>query len=79
MNSQTIKVYLCQQKSFTYECKMFNNLLEADNYYYNNIANNKDNTNSQTYMLPICKFTPKFMHNFIIKYKIFKQHKLSIK
>ena len=72
MNNTTIKVYLCQQKNFTYECKMFNNFLEADDY------NNQKDTNSETYILPICKFTPKFMHNFILKYKIISQHKIDL-
>ena len=56
MSNNVIKVYLCTQKpsSWSYECKMFQNFLEADNYYTQKYIN----TRPKATMIPICEYIP---------------------
>lgn len=81
MSINHLKVYLCIRNNMqpTYECKMFNNFLEADNYYiYQNEINN-NNYNHFVSILPICKYTPSFLHKYILNFKLANMHNIKVK
>ncbi len=59
-------VYLCYKKKGKYDCKKFNNFLEANEYYHNNYIN-LIIENSST-MIEVCKFNP--FKKQVLKYKL---------
>jgi hypothetical protein len=76
MSSNYLKVYLCTQTSvWSYDCQMFNNFLEADEYY----TQNYHDTRYKSTMLPICNYIPRFLHRPILNYKLGQMHKVNIK
>ena len=76
MSNNVIKVYLCTQKpsSWSYECKMFNNFLEADDYYNKKYIN----TQPKATMIPVCKYIPYFLRPFILNYKLSTMTKINL-
>jgi len=75
--SEWFNVYLCTEtssSSWSYECKMFNSFLEADNYYTKHYESNRP----KSIMLDICKYTPYFLRKPILKYKLASQHKVNL-
>ena len=75
MSSNTLKVYLCTQKSgWSYECKMFDSFLEADAYY----TKHYEDTHPKSTMISICKHTPSFLRPRILKYKLGDMHKVNL-
>ena len=64
------RIYLCYQdktNSCSFNCKLFNSFIEADNYYHTTIFNIKHQNST---MIPIFKYSPIFFDKFILKYNI---------
>jgi len=78
-SSQHLRMYLCTRNKNTkypnYECKMFNNFLAADNYCYQE----KLYYNNFTYIIPVCKYTPSFLHKYILNLKLNTMSSINIK
>ena len=71
MFDNNTNVYLCVLTlKNTFECKKFNTYKEAD-YYYNIFYYNNNEFPKST-MIPICKYTPSFLHEKILNYKLGK-------
>lgn len=63
-----MEYYLCTNN---YNCQKFDSFVEANKYYTNNKNNN------YSHIIGISKYIPSFLHNFMIKYKLFNSKKLS--
>jgi hypothetical protein len=61
-------VYLCVKQNYScnnFNCYRFNNFIEADKYFIENFNNNSLST-----MIPIYKYLPLFIQQFILDYKL---------
>jgi hypothetical protein len=71
-NKDIIKsnIYLCIQKSKFDEfiCIKFNSYEDANKHYYK-YYNNLDYRST---LIPVCSYTPLFLHKYILHYKISK-------
>ena len=62
-----MSVFLCIQKNINYfECRKFNDFVQADNYFIENYKND----NIVSTMISISKYLPLFIQNYIINYKL---------
>ena len=60
-------VFLCIKKDINrYDCKKFNNFLDANNYF---IENYKDVIITST-MISVCKYLPLFIQKYILNNKL---------
>ena len=68
-NNNHIDVYLCVLTlQNTFECKKFDSYEEADNHYSSFYNYNKEMPKST--MLSVCKYTPYFLRQRILNYKL---------
>ena len=76
MSNNVLKVYLCTQNpsSWHYECQMFDNFLQADDYYMKKYQN----TRPKSTMIPVCKYIPIFMHKSFLNHKLGKMHNVNL-
>ena len=66
-------IYLCIYSNYNYNCIKFNSYHVADNH-----CNKYYSKNLKTTMIPVCKYTPSFLHKYIIKYKLSKIYNVKI-
>jgi len=66
-------IYLCIYSNYNYNCIKFNSYYDADNH-----CNKYYSKNLNTTMIPVCKYTPSFLHKYIINYKLKKIYNVKI-
>ena len=66
-------IYLCIYNNYNYNCIKFNSYHDADSHWNKHYSNNFETT-----MIPVCKYTPYFLHKYIIGYKLLKIYNVRI-
>jgi hypothetical protein len=63
-------IYLCVRNNNydTFSCIKFNSYLHADEYY----KKNYHGLHGLSTMMPVCRYTPTFLHKYILNYKLSK-------
>jgi hypothetical protein len=65
-------VFLCVKTKLTlFECKKFNNFIDANNYFMNNY-NNNDKIDIVSTMISVNKYMPAFIQKILLEYKLMK-------
>ncbi len=69
MLSRYSDIYLCIKYNNNYKCFKFNSLDKANEYYKINFQNVIDKS---SILMPVCSYTPNFLHKYILEYKLAK-------